>query len=235
MLFGLQRNFSIDGIVHCRSIVGWNRSSSVDSSSGSVDATSRQSHPRAADKLTHAKRVNSGDVVTAHLVPPAKLPNGIGLAKGTKLVGTITDVKAKADKEGPSKMGLLFTTVAPKDGKEMTVSMVLVTVAPHLQQNDVDLLAAGNPFSGKDRMQAGTASNTLNSTSTEGEALSRGLGARAPASHGNVATGQLQPGKSYLPDVAMVSYSTMSPGTVFESKNGSVYLDAGVRLLLLTK
>ena len=187
------------------------------------------------DKLTHAKRVKSGDEVTAHLVAPAKLPNGRELPKGTKLLGTITDVKAKADKEGPSKMGLLFTTVAPKDGKEMTVSMVLVTVAPHLQQNDVDLLAAGNPFSGQDRMQAGTASNTLNSTSNEGGALSRGLGARVPASHGNVATGQLQPGKSYLPDVAMVSYSTMSPGTVLESKNGSVYLDAGVQLLLLTK
>ena len=187
------------------------------------------------DKLTHAKRVKSGDEVTAHLVAPAKLPNGTELPKGTRLLGTITDVKAKADKEGPSKMGLLFTTVAPKDGKEMTVSMVLVTVAPHLQQNDVDLLAAGNPFSGQDRMQAGTASNTLNSTSNEGEALSRGLGARAPASHGNVASGRMQPGKSYLPDVAMVSYSTMSPGTVLESKNGSVYLDAGVQLLLLTK
>jgi hypothetical protein len=78
-------------------------------------------------------------------------------------------------------------------------------------------------------MQAGTASNTLNSTSNEGEALSRGLGARAPASHGNVATGQLQPGKSCLPDVAIGWYATMSPGTVLESKNGSVYLDAGVQ------
>ena len=117
----------------------------------------------------------------------------------------------------------------------MMVSMVLVTVAPHLEQNDVDLLAAGNPFSGQNRMQAGTATNTLNGTSNEGEALSRGLGARAPASHGNLAAGQLQPGKSYLPDVVMVSYSTMSPGTVLESKNGSVFLDAGVQLLLLTR
>jgi hypothetical protein len=33
----------------------------------------------------------------------------------------------------------------------------------------------------------------------------------------------------------MVSYSTVSPGTVLESKTGSVYLDAGVQLLLLTK
>ena len=189
----------------------------------------------ALDKLTHAKRVKSGDTVSAHLLAPAKLSNGTELLKGTRLVGTITDLKPKADKEGPSKMGLLFTTVEPKNGKEMTVSMVLVTVAPQTQQNDVDLLSAGNPFSGGNRMQAGTASNTLNTTTNEGEALSRGLGARAPASHNNVASTQLQPGKSYLPDVVMVSYSTMSPGTVLESRNGSVYLDAGVRLLLLTK
>jgi hypothetical protein len=187
------------------------------------------------DHLTHAKRVKSGDTVTAHLLAPAKLPDGTELPKGTKLVGTITDLKAKADKEGPSKMGLLFTTVAPKNGKETTVSMVLITVAPHTQQNDVDLLSAGNPFSGGNRMQAGTATNTLNSTSNEGEALSRGLGARAPASHDSVASTQLQPGRSYVPDVVMVSYSTMSPGTILESTNGSVYLDAGVRLLLLTK
>lgn len=187
------------------------------------------------DKLTHAKRVKSGETVSAHLVAPAKLPDGIELPKGTRLVGTITDVKAKADKEGPSKIGLLFTTVAPKNGKEITIPMVLVTVAPHLEQNEVDLLAAGNPFSGANHMQAGTAANTLNTTTTEGEALSRGLGARAPASHSNVQGGQLEPGKSYLPDVTMVSYSTMSPGTVLESKNGSVYLDAGVQLLLLTK
>ena len=187
------------------------------------------------DRLTHAKRVKSGDTVTAHLLAPAKLPDGTELPKGTKIIGTITDVKAKADKEGPSKIGLLFTTVAPKNGKEMTVSMLLVTVAPHGQQNDVDLLSAGNPFSGGNRMQAGSATNTLNSTTNEGEALSRGLGARAPASHDNVTSAQLQPGKSYLPDVVMVSYSTMSPGTVLESKNGSVYLDVGVQMLLLTK
>ena len=34
------------------------------------------------DKLTHAKRVKSSDAVTAHLVAPAKLPNGTELLKG---------------------------------------------------------------------------------------------------------------------------------------------------------
>ncbi len=187
------------------------------------------------DKLIHAKRVKSGDAVTAHLIAPAKLPDGTELPKGTKLVGVITDLKPKADKEGPSKMGLLFTSFVPKSGPPAPVSLVLVTVAPHSQVNDVDLLSAGNPFSGGNRMQAGTASNTLNSTSNEGEALSRGLGARAPTPKTDGNAGQLQPGKSYLPDIVMISFSVSNPGTILESKNGSVYLDAGDRLLLLTQ
>jgi hypothetical protein len=84
-------------------------------------------------------------------------------------------------------------------------------------------------------MQAGTGANTLNTTTNEGEALSRGLGARAPASKTNVGESQMLPGKSYLPDVVMLSYSAASPGTILESKTGSVYVDAGSRLLLLVQ
>lgn len=185
------------------------------------------------DKLIHVKRAKVGDPVTAHVDVPTKLRDGTELPKGSKLVGAITELKVKADKEGPSKLGLLFTGVIPKNGKEMPVHMALVTVAPHAQLNDVDLLAAGNPFSGGNRMQAGSGANTLNTATNEGEALSRGLGARAPASKTNVSEGEMQPGKSYLPDVKMVSYSMSSPGTILESKAGSVYIDSGSRLLLL--
>jgi hypothetical protein len=43
------------------------------------------------------------------------------------------------------------------------------------------------------------------------------------------------PGKSYLPDVVMLSYSPSAPGTILESKSGSVYVDGGSRLLLLVQ
>lgn len=183
------------------------------------------------DKLVHVKRAKVGDVVTAHLIAPVKLRDGTELPKGSKLVGSITEIKVKADKEGPSKLGLLFTSIVPKNGNEARLQMALVTVAPHTQLNDVDLLSAGNPFSGGNRMQAGTGANTLNTTTNEGEALSRGLGPRAPTSKTNVAEGQMQPGKSYLPDVFLASYSASAPGTILESKAGSVYLDSGIRLL----
>jgi hypothetical protein len=187
------------------------------------------------DKLIHVKRAKTGDAVTAHLTAPAKLRDGTELPKGSKLVGSITDLKVKADKDGPSKLGLLFTSAVVKNGKETPVRMALVTVAPHLRQGEADLLSAGNPFSGGNRMQAGSGANTLNTTTNEGEALSRGLGARAPASKTSVGENQMLPGKSYLPDVVMVSYSPSSPGTILESKTGSVYVDSGSRLLLLVQ
>jgi hypothetical protein len=185
------------------------------------------------DKLVHVNRVKVGDTVTAHLTAPAKLRNGTELPKGSKLVGSITEIKVKADKESPSKLALLFTKVVPKNGSEIPVQLALVTVAPHLQQNSVDSLTAGNPFSGSDRLHAGNGSAELNNKTTEGEALSRGLGARAPAEHANVDPNNLQPGKSYLPGVVLASYSMDNPGTILESKSGSVYIDSGVRLLLL--
>lgn len=183
------------------------------------------------DKLVHVKRAKVGDTVTAHLTAPATLPDGTELPKGSKLSGQITDIKVKADKEGPSKLGLLFTSVATKNGPEIAIQAAVVSVAPHYRVGEADPLAAGNPYSSGGKMVGGSGSNTLNNTSNEGEAVSRGLGARAPTV--NVSEGQMKPGVSYLPDVTMASYSMASPGTILVSTAGSVYVDAGSRLLVL--
>lgn len=185
------------------------------------------------DKLVHVKRVKVGDAVTAHLTASAKLRDGTELPKGSKLVGSITEIKVKSDNEGPSKLGLLFTKAVPKGGAEIPVQLALVTVAPHNQQNSVDSLTGGNPGSSVNRVAAGTGNATLNQKTGEGEALSRGLGARAPASKTNIDEAALEPGKSYLPDVVLVSYSMGTPGTILESKSGSIYIDSGVRMLFL--
>lgn len=185
------------------------------------------------DKLVHVNRIKVGDPVTAHLTAPAKMRDGTELPKGSKLMGTVTEIKVKADKEGPSKLGLLFTKVVPKSGAEIQLQVALVSVAPHNQQNSVDTLSGGNPMSGTNRVAAGTANATLNQRTTEGEALSRGLGARAPAAKANVSESALEPGKSYLPDIVLVSYSMGTPGTILESHSGSVYIDSGVKMLLL--
>lgn len=185
------------------------------------------------DKLVHVNRIKAGDSVTAHLTAPAKMRDGTELPKGSKLIGTVTEVKVKADKEGPSKLGLLFTKVVAKSGSEIPLQVALVSVAPHNQQNSVDTLSGGNPMSSTNRVAAGTTNATLNQRTTEGEALSRGLGARAPAARANVAETAMDPGKSYLPNIVLASYSMGTPGTILESRSGSVYIDSGVKMLLL--
>ena len=186
-----------------------------------------------SDKLVHVNRVKVGDTVTAHITTPAKMRNGTELPKGGKLVGTVTEIKVKADKEGPSKLGLLFTKLVPKNGPEIPLQIALVTVAPHNQQNNVDTLSGGNPMSSSNRVSAGTTNATLNQKTTEGEPLSRGLGVRAPTANGNLSEGALEPGKSYLPDIILVTYSMGTPGTILESKSGSVYIDSGVKMMFL--
>src|SRR6516165_1483973 len=75
---------------------------------------------------------------------PAKLKDGTELPKGTHIVGKVTEIKLKADKEGHSKLGLLFDKAQLKDGKEVPLTMALVSVAPRWEAGGVDPVAAEN-------------------------------------------------------------------------------------------
>jgi len=71
------------------------------------------------EKIVHPKKAKVGDEVVARMTDSTKLKDGTELPKGTKIVGKVTEVKMKADNEGPSKLGLLFDKAQLKDGKEI--------------------------------------------------------------------------------------------------------------------
>ena len=75
------------------------------------------------EKIVHPKKVKVGDEVVARTTEPTKLKDGTELPKGTHIIGKVTDVKMKADKEGPSKLGLMFDKAQLKDGKTVPVAM----------------------------------------------------------------------------------------------------------------
>src|SRR5271169_2668732 len=56
------------------------------------------------EKIVHPKRLNVGDAITARVTEPTRLKDGTELPKGTHIVGKVTVIKLKADKEGPSKL-----------------------------------------------------------------------------------------------------------------------------------
>ena len=162
-----------------------------------------------------------------------KLKDGTELPKGTHILGKVTEIKAKADKEGPSKLGLLFDKAQLKDGKEVPLPMVLVSVAPRLEPGGVDAVAAENKGASIGRTEQMSGGSQMNQPGSSGSVLNKGLGIRGPSAQAS--PDAMQPGASYLTDITIASYSTGEPGTILQSSKITVYLDPGSRLLLLVQ
>ena len=87
---------------------------------GQVAATAPPKPPEIhaiLEKVVHPNRIKVGGAITARMTEPTKLRDGTEIAKGTHILGKVTEIKRKADKEGPSKLGLLFDRAQLKDGR----------------------------------------------------------------------------------------------------------------------
>jgi len=184
------------------------------------------------EKIVHPKKVKVGDEVVARLTEPTKLKDGTELAKGTHILGKVTDIKMKADKEGPSKLGLLFDKAQLKDGKEIPLTMALVSVAPRWEPGGVDPVAAENGAASAGRVTQMSQAAGRSDASGSSDTLSKGLGIRGATS---VAPEAMRPGVCYVQDMTIASYSMGEPGTILQSTKTTVYLDSGSRLLLLAQ
>ena len=203
-----------------------------DTAAPAAQASSPEIHA-VLEKIVHPKKVKVGDQVVARMTDPTKLKDGTELPKGTNIVGKVTEVKMKADKEGPSKLGLLFDKAKLKDGKEIPVTMALVSVAPRWEQGSVDSVAAENTGSSAGRVDQMSQQQGRSEGSAGSDTLSKGLGIRGGSSAASV--NAMRPGISYIPDMTIASYSMGEPGTIVQSTKTTVYLDSGSRLLLLAQ
>jgi hypothetical protein len=186
----------------------------------------------ALEKIVHPKKVKVGDAISARLTESTKLKDGTELPKGTHVIGKVTEIKLKADKEGPSKLGLMFDKAQLKDGKEVPLMMALVSVAPRWEPGGVDPVAADNGSASAGRISQMSQAAGRSDGSAGGDTLSKGLGVRGASTASETA---MRPGVSYLPDTTIASYSMGEPGTILQSAKSTVYLDSGTRLLLLVQ
>ncbi len=184
------------------------------------------------EKIVHPKKVKVGDAVVARMTDATKLKDGTELPKGTHIVGKVTEIKLKADKEGPSKLGLLFDKAQLKDGKEVPLTMALVSVAPHWEQGGVDPVAAENGAASAGRVTQMSQGAGRTDGSAGSDTLNKGLGIRGATSVSETA---MRPGVCYVQDITIASYSMGEPGTILQSAKSTVYLDSGSRLLLLVQ
>jgi hypothetical protein len=162
------------------------------------------------EKVVHPSRVKIGDSVSARLTEPTTLRDGTKIPKGTHILGKVTEIKKKADQEGPSKLGLLFDKAQLKDGVIVQLLIALVSVAPPSEPGPMD--SPGKMASSTSEME--------------------GKGTWPNGGPSKVAEPAMQPGVSNVPDIKIASVSLKSPGTILESSKRTVYLDSGSRLLL---
>jgi hypothetical protein len=79
-------------------------------------------------KHLDTKNAKQGDEVDARVIDAAKLPDGTELPRGTKLIGKVTDVKAKSKEDKSAHLAFNIDHAVLKDGKQMPVAVVMMSV-----------------------------------------------------------------------------------------------------------
>jgi hypothetical protein len=97
-------------------------------------ATTGKSHGTFTVELTKtldSKKVKVGDGVEAKLIAGITLPNGTMVPRGTKVVGHVTEAKARSKSESESSLGIVFDKFVRSGGEDTPVNGVIQAVAPN--------------------------------------------------------------------------------------------------------
>jgi hypothetical protein len=111
-------------------------------------------------KRLDTKSAKQGDEVDARVTDAAKLPDGTELPRGTKLIGKVTDVKAKSKEDKSAHLAFNIDHAVLKDGKQVPVAVVMMSVTGP-SQGATDAMMPG---AGASPSSAGGSSGSSNST-----------------------------------------------------------------------
>jgi hypothetical protein len=76
-----------------------------------------------------ARKNKSGDPVTARTTQPVKSADKVVIPRGTKLVGHVTEAKARAKGESESAVGIVFDKAILKNGQEIPLNVTIQALA----------------------------------------------------------------------------------------------------------
>jgi hypothetical protein len=94
-------------------------------------------------KHLDTKNAKQGDEVDARVTDAAKLPDGTELPRGTKLIGKVTDVKAKSKEDKSAHLEFNIDHAVLKDGKELPVVVVVMAVTGPSQGSTQAMMPGG--------------------------------------------------------------------------------------------
>jgi hypothetical protein len=200
----------------------------------------------ALTKPVDARKNKPGDEVVAKTTQDVKSNGQVVIPRGSKIVGHVTEAKARAKGQEDSSLGLMFDHAILKNGTTVPVSFAVqaignsYTAGQAQAQGDSLSSAAGS---------AGMASSSVGRSS--GGGLVGGVGSTVGAATNTAAgatgslTGATQVGSVApaplsatsqgvvgMPNLSLVSSTTNSASSTITSNKSNVHLDSGTEMIL---
>jgi len=82
-------------------------------------------------KSIDSKKLKTGDEVDAKTVAILHLTDGTVISRGAKVVGHVTQAKARSSGDAESALGIVFDKIDLPDGKDLAITAVIRAVAPN--------------------------------------------------------------------------------------------------------
>jgi hypothetical protein len=204
--------------------------------------------PAELSKTVDAHKAKSGDKVEAKVATDLQARTGeTVIPKGAKIIGHVTDAKAKSKGDPSSTLGIAFDRIAMKDGRELPFNAEIQALRkPQLQTQT----AAGNepvsespsaPSVGGPIPGGGTGGATRAGTSNGPSYPSGGTSATSGQTGGTANAGgaaaapQLTGNSQGVVGSPDLSLQQSAQGSTVTAQNENVRLDGGTQMILRVK
>jgi len=198
--------------------------------------------PAELAKSIDAKKAKSGDQVIAKTTIDLRSKDGSTvIPKGAKVLGHVTDAKARGKDESGSMVAIAFDKVELKGGRDLQFNGGIQAIGKP-EQNAAAYTGGGSPMSESGGVPSGAAGQGGMGGARTGGAMgappSAGNPGNAPADSGVPASGgvgPLSPASQGVVGIQGLSLQDSAQASVITSSSGNVHLDSGTQLILRAK
>ena len=198
--------------------------------------------PAELAKSIDAKKAKSGDQVIAKTTIDLRSKDGSTvIPKGAKVLGHVTDAKARSKDESGSMVAIAFDKVEMKGGRDLQFNGGIQAIGKP-EQNAAAYTGGGSPMSESGGVPSGAAGQGGTGGARTGGAMgappSAGNPGNGPTDNGVPATGgvgPLSPASQGVVGIQGLSLQDSAQGSVITSSSGNVRLDSGTQLILRAK
>lgn len=202
------------------------------------------------ERPVDARKNKPGDPVVAKTTEDVKSQGKVVIPRGSKIVGHVTEVKAREKGQAESAVGVVFDHAVLKDGSHMPLSLAVQAVgggAAAAQFEDDSLMSSGDAAAtgsggaassmsragggavGGVRSTTGSLVNTAGAVGGAAVNTTTGAGAGAGASSSLNSNSR---GVIGLRGLNLLSSASSSNSGTFTSRTSNVHLDSGTQIIL---